>query len=444
MEMLKKIWKIALRVITGLLIILAVVLVANEIFGGGEEKEYYDVKNLKDYKTLKIKDMPSELQVILTNLEKDKGIDAGLEVLNLFNELDFKKDYDNSADKLKQIISIIEINTKYGNTERMYSYLYDFNKEIEAAYSEKESNSEKEKRIEKKAERLEDKNNKNLIKRDVKLFLSKMIQKAYEEQALANDNLLPEYEMWGILNYNGYNNIVFEQERRKFTASSINNIDEFRTGSNIDSRKAKLLLDADYMTSSSVNIKYKNSKINVTGNSDSNYNIYSVSVPISLHTYYLSPQEQQLTKNMKDSGSVLDEKEDPERAKFFKEKITNYILNNHFGWKDKALHNKIICEVLTKDDIQKLEKSITNISEKELQYEKFIIFYSTEINNKNVLFSFLPSFALDEKKYNLTGNPFDKNGIKMVVSMTVYDRKHSNLNDLIDKYVYPELYSKNN
>ena len=92
MEMLKKIWKIALRVITGLLIILAVVLVANEIFGGGEEKEYYDVKNLKDYKTLKIKDMPSELQVILTNLEKDKGIDAGLEVLNLFNELDFKKE----------------------------------------------------------------------------------------------------------------------------------------------------------------------------------------------------------------------------------------------------------------------------------------------------------------------------------------------------------------
>ena len=67
MEMLKKLWKIALRVITGLLILLAVVLAVNEFFGDNDD-EYYDVKNLKDYKSVSIKNAPDSFMKILVVL----------------------------------------------------------------------------------------------------------------------------------------------------------------------------------------------------------------------------------------------------------------------------------------------------------------------------------------------------------------------------------------
>lgn len=438
MELLKKVWKYALRIITGLMVILAIILIANELSGDSDTKTYYDVKNLKDYKTVKIEGMPDELQNILAGLEKDKGVDAGLEALNLYNEMNFKKDYNNSAEKLKQILNIIEINTKYGNTERMYNYLYEFNEEIDDVYKIKEDKDEKEERIKRKAERLEDEYNKGLIRQNVKQLFSKMIKKAYEQQSLGADNLLPEYKMWDILTYNGYSNIVFDHERRRFTAAPFDNIKELKIGPDVDTKRSVLLLDADYIASTNANIKYKNISRNITGYVDNNYNVYSLSVPVSLHTYYLSADKQNLTKDMPETGSVLSEKEDAKRAAFFKQEMNDYILRNTFGWKEHALYNKIVYDVLGENNVKILQEKFNNIKESELSYYNPCVIYETEIDNKNVSVMFIPGFATDERKYNLTGNPFDKNGIKMNVSMMITEKKHSNFINLVDKYVFPK------
>lgn len=439
MELLKKVWKYALRIITGLMVIFAIILVANELSGDSDTKTYYDVKNLKDYKTVKIEGMPDELQNILAGLEKDKGVDAGLEALNLYNEMNFKKDYNNSAEKLKQILNIIEINTKYGNTERMYNYLYEFNEEIDDVYKIKEDKDEKEKRIKRKAERLEDEYNKGLIGQNVKQFFSKMIKKAYEQQSLGADNLLPEYKMWDILTYNGYSNIVFDHERRRFTAAPFDNIKELKIGPDVDTKRSVLLLDADYIASTNANIKYKNISRNITGYVDNNYNVYSLSVPVSLHTYYLSADKQNLTKDMPETGLVLSEKEDAKRAAFFKQEMNDYILQNTFGWKEHALYNKVIYDVLGENNIKILQEKFDVIKDSELRYSDFGISYKSEIGNKNIYVVFSPSFAVDGRKYDLTGNPFDKNGIRMNVSVTISEKNHSKLDDLIFKYLFPKL-----
>lgn len=439
MELLKKVWKYALRIITGLMVIFAIILVANELSGDSDTKTYYDVKNLKDYKTVKIEGMPDELQNILAGLEKDKGVDAGLEALNLYNEMNFKKDYNNSAEKLKQILNIIEINTKYGNTERMYNYLYEFNEEIDDVYKIKEDKDEKEERIKRKAERLEDEYNKGLIGQNVKQFFSKMIKKAYEQQSLGADNLLPEYKMWDILTYNGYSNIVFDHERRRFTAAPFDNIKELKIGPDVDTKRSVLLLDADYIASTNANIKYKNISRNITGYVDNNYNVYSLSVPVSLHTYYLSADKQNLTKDMPETGSVLSEKEDAKRAAFFKQEMNDYILQNTFGWKEHALYNKVIYDVLGENNIKILQEKFDVIKDSELRYSDFGISYKSEIGNKNIYVVFSPSFAVDGRKYDLTGNPFDKNGIRMNVSVTISEKNHSKLDDLIFKYLFPKL-----
>lgn len=439
MELLKKVWKYALRIITGLMVIFAIILVANELSGDSDTKTYYDVKNLKDYKTVKIEGMPDELQNILAGLEKDKGVDAGLEALNLYNEMNFKKDYNNSAEKLKQILNIIEINTKYGNTERMYNYLYEFNEEIDDVYKIKEDKDEKEERIKRKAERLEDEYNKGLIGQNVKQFFSKMIKKAYEQQSLGADNLLPEYKMWDILTYNGYSNIVFDHERRRFTAAPFDNIKELKIGPDVDTKRSVLLLDADYIASTNANIKYKNINRNITGYVDNNYNVYSLSVPVSLHTYYLSADKQNLTKDMPETGLVLSEKEDAKRAAFFKQEMNDYILQNTFGWKEHALYNKVIYDVLGENNIKILQEKFDVIKDSELRYSDFGISYKSEIGNKNIYVVFSPSFAVDGRKYDLTGNPFDKNGIRMNVSVTISEKNHSKLDDLIFKYLFPKL-----
>lgn len=439
MELLKKIWKYALRIITGLMVIFAIILVANELYGDSDTKTYYDVKNLKDYKTVKIEGMPDELQNILAGLEKNKGVDAGLEALNLYNEMNFKKDYNNSAEKLKQILNIIEINTKYGNTERTYNYLYEFNEEIDDVYKMKEDKDEKDERIKRKAERLEDEYNKGLMEQNVKQFFSKMIKKAYEQQSLTENKLLPEFKMWDILNYNGYSNIVFDHERRRFTAAPFDNIKELKIGPDVDTKRSVLLLDADYIASTNVNIKYKNISRNITGYVDNNYNVYSLSVPVSLHTYYLSADKQNLTKDMPETGSVLSEKEDAKRAAFFKQEMNDYILQNTFGWKEHALYNKVIYDVLGENNIKILQEKFDVIKDSELRYSDFGISYKSEIGNKNIYVVFSPSFAVDGRKYDLTGNPFDKNGIRMNVSVTISEKNHSKLDDLIFKYLFPKL-----
>lgn len=439
MELLKKVWKYALRIITGLMVIFAIILVANELSGDSDTKTYYDVANLKDYKTVKIEGMPEELQNILAGLEKDKGVDAGLEALNLYNEMNFKKDYNNSAEKLKQILNIIETNTKYGNTERTYNYLYEFNEEIDDVYKMKEDKDEKDERIKRKAERLEDEYNKGLMEQNVKQFFSKMIKKAYEQQSLSENNLLPEFKMWDILNYNGYSNIVFDHERRRFTAAPFDNIKELKIGPDVDTKRSVLLLDADYIASTNVNIKYKNISRNITGYVDNNYNVYSLSVPVSLHTYYLSADKQNLTKDMPETGLVLSEKEDAKRAAFFKQEMNDYILRNTFGWKEHALYNKVIYDVLGENNIKILQEKFDVIKDSELRHSDFGISYKSEIGNKNIYVVFSPSFAVDGRKYDLTGNPFDKNGIRMNVSVTISEKNHSKLDDLIFKYLFPKL-----
>ena len=437
MKILKKIGKI----LGGIFGLLVIVVCASLIFGGNDNnnKEYYDVANLKDYKTVKIGGMPEELQNILAGLEKDKGVDAGLEALNLYNEMNFKKDYNNSAEKLKQILNIIETNTKYGNTERTYNYLYEFNEEIDDVYKMKEDKDEKDERIKRKAERLEDEYNKGLIEQNVKQFFSKMIKKAYEQQSLTENNLLPEFKMWDILNYNGYSNIVFDHERRRFTAAPFDNIKELKIGPDVDTKRSVLLLDADYIASTNVNIKYKNISRNITGYVDNNYNVYSLSVPVSLHTYYLSADKQNLTKDMPETGSVLSEKEDAKRAAFFKQEMNDYILQNTFGWKEHALYNKVIYDVLGENNIKILQEKFDVIKDSELRYSDFGISYKSEIGNKNIYVVFSPSFAVDGRKYDLTGNPFDKNGIRMNVSVTISEKNHSKLDDLIFKYLFPKL-----
>ncbi len=434
MELLKKVWKYALRIITGLMVILAIILVVNELSGDSDAKTYYDVENLKDYKTVKIEGMPEELQNILVDLKKDKGIDAGLEVINLYNQIDFENKYEDFKDKMKQMINIIESNTKYGDTKRSYGSIYTA---YDIFYSDYGKGYDKEEVIEKNIKRLN--KIKMDIQRNVKGFFSDMIQKAYEKQKLSESSLLPEYKMWDILTYNGYNNIVLDQTRRYFTAAPFDNIKEFKIGPDVDMRKSKLLLDADYIASTNVNIKYKKSHINIWGNVDNNYNVYKLSVPVLSGTYYLSVDKQNLTKDMPDTGSVLSEKENTKRAAFFKQEMNDYILHNTFGWKEHALYNKIVYDVLGESNVKILHEKFNNIKENELSYYDLCVIYKTEIDDKNIRILFTPMFAFGgEEKYKLTGSIFDKAGIQVNVEMVITEKEHEKIENLINEYVYPK------
>ena len=392
MEMLKKLWKIALRVITGLLILLAVVLAVNEFFGDNDD-EYYDVKNLKDYKSVSIKNAPDSFMKILAEIPKNETIDDGLQMLNLANGLDFENNMEKSKNNLKDMYVI---GTRYANKiPNTFAHInVDFLPKDSKGLEEAEKN----------------------YKWQAKVFFGSLVKNVYEERMEPYKSLVEGDQFLAEMNQIGLSELFVEKE---YNADGYK---WFRLASifDIQSCEPVKLSRANYLYVNLNNepVKVKFGKgLQVTGAIDSMNRFYQIR-----RDYF-----DDFRINSNDLKKAADiEPESAEAERFINDLTKKYIMNGN-GWKNKIVNDFVMRKIFMPEDILKLQASLNSIQESNIINDTNTVYI--DLGYRIVEISFMPFHNLV-----MPVVPFDRD---VVISclVDVYEVEHFYLNNAYEVYI---------
>lgn len=391
MEMLKKLWKIALRVITGLLILLAVVLAVNEFFGDNDD-EYYDVKNLKDYKSVSIKNAPDSFMKILAEIPKNETIDDGLQMLNLANGLDFENDMEKSKNNLKDMYVI---GTRYANKiPNTFAHInVDFLPKDSKGLEEAEKN----------------------YKWQAKVFFGSLVKNVYEERMEPYKSLVEGDQFLAEMNQIGLSELFVEKE---YNADGYK---WFRLASifDIQSCEPVKLSRANYLYVNLNNepVKVKFGKgLQVTGAIDSMNRFYQIR-----RDYFDG-----FRINSNDLKKAADiEPGSAEAERFINDLTKKYIMNGN-GWKNKIVNDFVMRKIFMLEDILKLQASLNSIQESNIINDTKIY---VDLGYRIVEISFMPFHNLV-----MPVVPFDRD-VAISCLVDVYEVEHFYLNNAYEVYI---------
>lgn len=389
MESLKKVWKYALRIITGLMVILAIILVVNELYGDSDAKTYYDVENLKDYKTVKIKDASESFMKILAEMPKNEMIDDGLKILNFANELDLNDDLEKSKKSLKEMAII---GRKY--QQKVPDNIFQFiNPDV--FLKDKEILQQKE----------------DNYKQQAKFFFGDLVKLAYEEKMEYYKSLVEGDQFFAAMNQIGLSELFVEPKYsdRWFVLTSIYNI---KSCEPVKLNRANYL----YVNINNEPVKVKFDKgEQVNGSIDSMNRVYQIQQTY-MTTFLLNNQ------NLKEALKIKPESE--EAKKFIADLTEKYIIDG-YDWKNKIINDFVMKQIFLPEDMQKLQVSLNNIKKENIS--KNTVFIDLEYRIVKIDFMVIHNLIMPYVN-------FDRN-IGVLCTVNIYEKEHFYLNNAYELYI---------
>lgn len=385
MKILKKIGKI----LGGIFGLLVIVVCVSLIFGGSN-KEYYDVENLKDYKTVKIKDAPESFMKILAEMPKNEMIDDGLKILNFANELDLNDNLEKSKKSLKEMVII---GRKY--QQKVPNNIFQLiNPDFLSEDKEKLQQEE------------------DYYKLQAKFFFGDLVKLAYEERMEYYKSLVEGDQFFAVMKQIGLSELFVEPKYsdRWFVLTSIYNI---KSCEPVKLSRAKYLYAN--INNEPVKVKFdKGEQLN--GSIDSMNRIYQVRQTY-IDGFRLNNQ------NLKNALKLKPESE--EAKKFITDLTKNYIING-YSWKNKILNDFVMKQIFSPEDMLKLQASLDSIQESNI-INNNMLYIDLEYRIVQIGFMSIHNLIMPYAK-------FDRD-VGIVCTVDVYEKEHFYLNNAYELYI---------